>query len=123
MDHRWTCLAFVAALGGCGTEEDDRPLTLEGVTLTVLSPSCGQPQCHSTATRTEGLAFDTVGDSREALIDLELDLAVAANRPLETDLWNVITANGKERMPPDSPLASEDIAYIRRWLVAGAPGL
>lgn len=116
-------VAFVASLAACGTEVDDRPATLEVVTLTILAPSCGQVQCHSSTTLTEGLAFDTVEGARVALIDLDIELAVAADRPLENDLMYVLLADGLPRMPPDSPLAGEDITFIRRWLVAGAPGL
>jgi hypothetical protein len=118
MQFRWTCLAIATALAGCGTEEDDRPLTVEAVTLTVLAPNCGQSQCHSTATRTQGYAFDTVHDSVDALQEL-----VYPPQPLQSELWGVIIAQDYSRMPPDVPLATEDIAYIRRWLVAGAPGL
>jgi hypothetical protein len=118
MHYRWSCLVLALAFAGCGTEDDDRPLTLEGVTLTVLAPSCGQTQCHSTATRTEGFAFDTVEASRESLGDL-----VFKPEPLGSELWGVITAEGYQRMPPDAPLLSTDIEYIRQWLLAGAPGL
>ena len=92
--------------------------TVEAVTLTVLAPNCGQSQCHSTATRTQGYAFDTVHDSVDALQEL-----VYPPQPLQSELWGVIIAQDYSRMPPDVPLATEDIAYIRRWLVAGAPGL
>jgi hypothetical protein len=123
MDQRWLALGIAVALGACGTDEDSRPPTLEVVTLTVLAPSCGQPQCHSTTTRTQNLAFDTVEEANASLLDLEVDLAVGANRPLENDLWNVITANDKQRMPPDAPLAGQDITLIHDFLLAGAPGL
>ncbi len=113
---------LAVALAACGTEEDERPVTLDVVTLTVLAPTCGQVQCHSTTTRTEDLAFDTVDAAREAMIELDVDLAVDANRPLENDLWNVIIGEEK-RMPPDTPLASKDVELIRTWLVAGAPGV
>ena len=119
MDLRWSCFAIAAALAACGTEEDDRPLTVEAVTLTVLAPNCGQPQCHSTATRTAGYAFDTVDEAKKSLHDL-----VYKTDLLKSTLWFVLLAeNGEGRMPPDAPLATDDIAYIRRWLVAGAPGL
>ena len=117
---------MVAALGACGTEDDERPATLEVVTLTVLAPNCGQVQCHSTTTRTKGLAFDTVEEARLTLIyELFIHTAVMGvdGTAVENDLMNPIRANGKERMPPDSPLADEDIALIQTWLNAGAPGL
>jgi hypothetical protein len=116
-------VALATLVVACGTDDDERPVTLEVVTLTVLAPSCGQVQCHSTTTKTEQLAFDTVDDARASLIDLEVKLSVAVNRPLENDLMNVLLGDGLARMPPDSPLADQDIALIRAWLVAGAPGL
>jgi hypothetical protein len=116
-------VALATLVVACGTDDDERPATLEVVTLTVLAPSCGQVQCHSTTTKTEQLAFDTVDDARASLIDLEVKLSVAVNRPLENDLMNVLLGDGLARMPPDSPLADQDIALIRAWLVAGAPGL
>lgn len=122
---RWTYCALAAVLAGCGTDEDprlDEP-TFEVVTLTVLAPSCGQVQCHSTTTRTEELAFDTLDAARETMID-RMGIADAARmgRGLETSLWSVIIGED-DRMPPDSPLASHDITLVRTWLVAGAPGL
>lgn len=114
---------LAAAIAACGTDEDERPTTLEVVTLTVLAPSCGQVQCHSSTTKTQELAFDTVDDARRAMIELEVDLAIGEGRPLENDLMNVLNGDGLERMPPDSPLADEDLALIRAWLTAGGPGL
>jgi len=107
----------IALVAGCGSTPDERPATLEVVTLSVLAPTCGQVQCHSTTTRLEGLAFDTVDDARAAL----RDLGVAAGDG--GALYDVLTADGEERMPPDSPLNDEDIALIMKWVDAGAPGL
>lgn len=117
MKYRCIRAALVALVAGCGTTPDERPATLEVVTLEVLAPTCGQVQCHSTTTRTEGLAFDTIDAARESL----RDLGVGAGRGGE--LYEVLTADGEERMPPDSPMNDQDIALIMTWVDAGAPGL
>ncbi len=98
------------------------------MTLTVLAPNCGQVQCHSTFTTTKKLAFDTIEAARRTLgCELGIDEGLNPDKPTGrephgNDLWNVITAYGKQRMPPDSPLADADIALISTWLEADAPG-
>jgi len=104
----------------CGTSPDDRDPTLEVVTFEVLAPHCGQVQCHSTFTRTEGLAFDTLEDAKTSLKSTKL--CVAPNDGC--GLYDVLDGtNDTERMPPDVPLAKEDRALIEAWINAGAPGL
>lgn len=105
-----------ALAAGCGTT-DDRPATLEVVSLEILAPTCGQVQCHSTTTRLEGLAFDTLESARDSL----RRLGVRAGRGGE--LLEVIEEDGEEKMPPDMPMFEQDIALIRKWIAAGAPGL
>ena len=116
---RW--LLAVALLTGCGTDPDPREPTFEVVAVEVLRPSCGQVQCHSLTSRTEGwpYAFDTVETSRMALGDM----GVFAD-PMNIVLVSVLNGtNGRPRMPFDSPLSGEDRALIETWLTAGAPGL
>lgn len=105
-----------ALAAGCGTT-DDRPATLEVISLEILAPTCGTPQCHSTTSRIKGLAFDTLDASRVSL----LDLGVRGGRG--GDLLEVIGAGAEERMPPDMPMFDQDVALIRKWIAAGAPGL
>lgn len=110
--------AVVLLIAGCGTSPDDRPATLEVVTLEVLAPTCGQAQCHSTSTHLEGLALDTVDNTRASAPRLFMD---EHGQPL---LFEVLTTDDAEkRMPADSPMADDDIALIRRWYDAGTPGL
>jgi hypothetical protein len=113
-------LAAIALVAACGTTPDERPLTLEVVTLEVLAPSCGQVQCHSTTTRTEGFAFDTVDAARESLIDMVVDEPSFFGG----ELFEVLDgANGRERMPPDAPLAEQDYNLLKAWVMAGTPNL
>jgi hypothetical protein len=117
MNIRLICAVFAAALGGCGTTPDSRPQTFEYVTLEVLRPACGTVACHSTSTRVEGYAFDTLDAARESLRVL-----VTPGHPEQSKLYEIISTT-REVMPPDAPLATEDIELIQSWILAGAPGL
>ncbi len=117
--------AFV--LGACGSAEDDRPQSLEYITQTILAPSCGNAQCHSSfahvgVPNTSGYAFDTVETSNSSIVCGGLVV------PGDTDsfLLVVLTRPGGDmaaRMPYDSPLPNPDIALIRSWIESGAAGL
>jgi hypothetical protein len=115
----------MAAVAACGTEPDSRPATLENVTLTILAPSCGQVQCHSSTTRAKGYEFDTVEGARTSLGVGKLDVQEGIRRgmPLSNDFVYVLYGDGLEQMPPDAPLHDEDIALIETWILAGAPGV
>lgn len=115
-------LALALVLAAC--TEEERPATLEVVTLTILAPNCGQVMCHSTTTRREELAFDTVEAANESLVvDLGVLSAINRGEPLQNDLMFALLGDDKPQMPPDSPLHTEDIQLIRTWILAGAPGL
>jgi len=117
MKPRFARLALAVGLAACGTTPDERPVTIEVVALSILAPTCGQVQCHSTATHLQGYAFDTLDAARMAMKRL---VSTTGGR---SKLLTVLTADGEERMPPDAPLAEEDIALIQAWIDAGAPGL
>ena len=126
-------LAYLALLcGACGV--DDRPLTIEYVTETVLAPNCGAAQCHSSFSANYGDIFDTVEGARNAIVnDPLLDFDSAASDPPAYDPANpsqshliltvtvgYIPAIG--RMPWDEPLTASDIDLLERWIAAKAPG-
>jgi len=101
-------LAALVAAAGCGSDGDDRPLTLEVITLEVLAPACGAAQCHSSVTQLEGFAFDTLAGGREAL---------------RRDAARILAVIDDQTMPPDSPMDPHDIALLHAWVDAGKPGL
>jgi len=99
----------------CGTSGDARPATFEVVSLAVLAPACGTVACHSSTTKVQGYAFDTLDGARASLREL-----VRAGAPERSRLLDVITSR---QMPPDAPLADQDVALIEQWITGGAEGL
>ncbi|HEY0253011.1 MAG TPA: hypothetical protein VGC41_15855, partial [Kofleriaceae bacterium] len=111
--NRLICLAFVIA--AC-TSSGHRDPTLEVVALEILAPTCGQVQCHSSSTKTEGYAFDTLDGAKAALKRL-------VNGTNGGQLLEVLETTGGKRMPPDYPLDTQDIDLIKAWVAAGSQGL
>jgi hypothetical protein len=110
----FACLLWLAA---CGTSPDERPATVDVIALEILAPTCGQVQCHSSTSKIQGYAFDTIDGAKAALRDL---VGVGGRKH---DLIEVLTDDSADRMPPDSPLADDDLALIEAWIAKGAPGL
>jgi hypothetical protein len=130
-------LLFLATgvLAGCGTIEcddqtytctggennlDDRPLTLEYVTVTVLRPSCANAQCHSSFAYTAEYRFDTVEHAQESLAGANGQLVVPGDSA-SSFLFQVLVRETQPdgsapRMPYDQPLPTADIALIKQWI-------
>ena len=112
------------ALAACGTTNDDRPKTLEYITVAILQPSCGNAQCHGSYRRAEDYAFDTVEEARKSILTYQL---VVEDEPESSLLYQVLISPGGDgntpRMPYDQPLADADVALIHDWIATGAEGL
>lgn len=126
--QRLSVVAAVLGLAACGTDEDDRPQTLEYVTAVVLAPNCGNAQCHSSFRREENYAFDTIHETRLTLMN-NAGLVVPGE-PNESLLYTVLISPGGDddsgnppRMPYDQPMANKDIQLIYNWIEGGAEGL
>lgn len=119
--HRltWGVALGILSLAGCGTEVDDRPPTLEYVTESILAPSCGNAQCHSTFRRADGYVFDTVDATRATIAD---NFGLISVDDPDASLMMVVLTRAVDRMPYDQPLPDPDIAFIRRWMAEGAEG-
>jgi hypothetical protein len=110
-------LALLASpsLVGCGTETDDRPATRAYIVSAILTPSCANGGCHSSATAVSGYSFGTLEEASKAFQRL-----VVPGSPNQSRLVSVLIANGGTRMPLDSPLPDDDIALIEAWIQGGA---
>lgn len=125
------CLAL--ALAACGV--DNRPKTVEYVTMAVLQPSCGAAQCHSTFSGNLNDIFDTVAGARASLVRNGLicldsncgDHSYDPGNPATADLITWVTqidpkAAGVGRMPYDAPLPAEDVRFLEEFIANKAPG-
>lgn len=129
-------LAFLViaagSAGGCGTEQDNRPLELEYLTEAVFAPSCGTTQCHSSFRQAEGFVFDTPQAVRRSLVTTETggttllrfdyekpDPAFSySSRLIQMLSITVPFPESPEllRMPLDAPLPNKDIELLRTWI-------
>ena len=121
---RPSLVVAVLALAACGTSEDDRPATLQYITVAILQPSCGNAQCHSSFRRAEDYAFDTVEEAQDSISTYNL---VVRGDPESSLLYQVLVTPGGEgntpRMPYDQPMSDIDVALIHEWISNDAPGL
>ncbi len=114
--HAFLCasLAALASLAaGCTDATDDRPATREYIVAAILAPSCGRAACHSSAAAAEGFVFDNLKGANRAFAEL-VDPGNTNSRLL------TVMRQSEERMPPDAPMADDDIALIEKWIVGGA---
>jgi hypothetical protein len=109
-----TSLAALTA-PGCGSETDERPATKAFIIAAILTPSCGNGGCHSSASATEGYSFGTLDEANEAL-----QVLVDPGNPNRSRLLSVLRSTGDDRMPLDAPLPDDDIALIEAWIQGGA---
>ena len=120
-------------IAGCGVSNDDRPVTLRYVTEAILSPTCGEAQCHSTFKQSLGDVFDTVEGSRQSLHRNGLAVTSDKADPANASLIHWVTddqpfgmkdpqGNIIGRMPWDAPMPNADVDLLKRWIGAGVPG-
>jgi hypothetical protein len=111
-----------------------------------MQPNCATASCHSPAAAIAGLDFSDPDSGYASLTGLHVfvpdqsgdggsgcgtanGVAVCERtfRPLivpydpnESRLVNMLRARNAPRMPPDRPLAEDDIRLIERWILNGA---
>jgi hypothetical protein len=109
--------AALAGLAGCDQTDNDRPATTAYITEAILQPSCGQNVCHSSFTKEEGWAFDTVEATQASI-----DRGVLSPGDPEASLLYEVLIRTEKRMPYESALPNKDIELIRTWITDLPPG-
>jgi hypothetical protein len=117
--------ALLLALAACGTSDDDRPRDAQYITDTILAPTCGGAQCHSTFAQTNDVVLDTYSAMRNTMVNFPL-LSFSADQydPADPDDSALITwvtqidpfGLGIGRMPYDAPMPNADVDLLKAWI-------
>ena len=108
-------VSLLMLLGACKHEpnlESLPDLTYEADIKIIINSNCGMSGCHGSDASSE---FSLL--SYEQLME-EAD--VKPGEPNDSKLYEVITDNGYDRMPPEGPLSDIDIKKIYIWILKGA---
>jgi hypothetical protein len=112
---RQLALATAAGLlvNGCTWDSVEPDTCFESDVLPVLVTYCTTSGCHNSVDRTEGYDFSNYDGIMQA---------VRPNRAADSDLYEAMTEQGDDHMPPaGSPQPSADqVEAIRAWIKAGA---
>lgn len=122
-------VVILFALAACGSDTE-RPDSIEYVTQSILQPTCGVANCHSTMVQADGLVLDNVDAVglmiRRDLTDHINRLIASGTRddqPLSTRLrWKAEYGDAIVSMPLDAPMPDTDIDTVLQFLADGAPG-
>ncbi|MFN3939742.1 MAG: c-type cytochrome domain-containing protein [Chitinophagales bacterium] len=85
----------------------------QNVVFPIINSHCAQSGCHDPITQKEGINLS----SWEAIY---YGGTVKPGNANASEMYEVITENGDDRMPPDAPLNNEQIAIIQLWINQGA---
>ena len=86
-----------------------------GSAVSILQERCGQ--CHGDASGMAGLKVT----SREALLrGGNRGPVLVPGKSAESPLYKAVARTGEVKMPPTSPLSSDEVASIKDWIDAGA---
>ena len=135
---------LIAAISLAGCDVSDHPADQTGVTLayvteTILAPSCGTTECHSSFKAEAGDIYDTVAGAQATLANKDYGLVLTCDKltprlespcleaPANSYLITVITAttsnDERARMPLDQVMSRSDITTLADWIRDGAVGL
>ena len=113
--------AAAAALIGCGSATDDRPVKWSFISAAITEPSCATVNCHSAVAQRAGVDLHNSDVGYKSLTARGWTKLIDPNDPTSAPVLYLMRAKGSIRMPPDVPLPEADIDLIQRWIGAGAP--
>lgn len=102
---------------GTTVECDSNLVYFERDVLPILVSNCAQSGCHDEASAQDGVVLTSYDNVMKE---------VRANRPDDSELFEVITETDPSKVmppPPASPLSSNQVQLIRDWIEEGAQNL
>jgi hypothetical protein len=102
---------------GCGSQDEERPATWNYIATAIIEPNCATANCHSNLAQRSGVQLDRENRAYHALVDR---FFVIPFDPDNSALMKLLHGEGSRRMPPDFPLADQDISLIAQWIKNGA---
>ena len=82
----------------------------------LLANKCWE--CHGEETQESGLRLD--GRDRMLRGGHSGKPTIVPGKPDSSELMRRVRSDGEEQMPPDEPLAAEEVDLLRRWIAEGA---
>lgn len=79
----------------------------------LINNSCATTDCHDANTAEHGIVLDTYAN-------IIISAEVKAFKPYDSKLYEVITDEGDDLMPPNKPFSSDQINLIKVWIEQGA---
>lgn len=123
------CSCILLALAGCETA-DDRPSTWQYVHAAIIQPACTTAGCHSALTALAGINLADRDGAYTVLTGAicgEPILPASPPRNYVTPgsaeystLVYQLRGEGRDVMPPDTPLPEVEIELVSRWIDEGA---
>lgn len=113
--------AAAAALIGCGSMTDERPLKWSFISAAITEPSCATVNCHSEVAHYNGVDLHERAAGYASLTVKGFTRLNDPMDPTSAPVLLLMRAEGSIRMPPDVPLPEADIVLIQNWIAAGAP--
>jgi hypothetical protein len=110
-------LAALCSAAGCGSADDERPITWSFIYPAIIEPSCATASCHSDFTQRAGV---NLGTSQAAWNQMTMRHFVAPGDPANSEVIYLMRGQGARRMPPDFALPEVDVHTVELWIGAGA---
>ena len=79
----------------------------------LINNSCATTNCHDAITAKDGIVLDTY-------TNIIISGEVKSHKPFDSKLFEVLTDDGDDLMPPNNPLSAEQIDSIKKWIYQGA---
>ena len=79
----------------------------------LINNSCATTNCHDASTAEHGVVLDSYAN-------IIISGEVKVFKPYNSKLYEVITDNGDDIMPPNKPFSSDQISLIKIWIEQGA---